>query len=313
MKKALITGGSGFAGAYLRSELLASGYGVVSTATGDVSGRGEGWKQLDITDSDAVKALLREGEFDCIFHLAAQSSAAISWKQPERTMEINVGGTLKLLDAIRSMEKPPRLLLTGSAEEYGPVKPEDCPLKEDSVCRPANPYAVSKLCAEQLAQVYAAAYGLEIICTRSFNHVGPKQGEGFVVSDFCRQIARLEKSGGEGVMKVGNLSARRDFSDVRDVVRAYRLLMERGQSGKVYNVGSGRALAVSELLERMLSLSTGSIRAETDPGKLRPVDVPLHVADITSVTADTGWKPEIPLETTLQETLNYWREKLGRE
>lgn len=311
MKKALIIGGSGFVGPYLCRELLSAGYEVVLTANGEsVAQKDWNWAELDILKAEAVRKMLTEGGFDCVFHLAAQSSAAVSWKKPGLTMDVNVQGTLNLLETLRAMEKPPRLLLIGSSEEYGPVKPEDCPIREEQPCHPGNPYAVSKLCAEQLGLLYADAYALEILCTRSFNHVGAGQTPGFVLSDFCRQIALLEKSEGERRMTVGNLSAKRDFSDVRDVVRAYRLLMEKGKSGKVYNVGSGRAVAVGELLEKLLKLSGTEIRVETDPDKLRPIDVPLHVADVSALREDTLWRAEIPLEQTLQSVLEYWREQV---
>lgn len=310
MKKALITGGSGFVGPYLCRELLSAGYEVVLTANGDGLPEPEwNWVELDILNAEAVKKLLTEGHFDCVFHLAAQSSAAVSWKKPGLTMNVNVQGTLNLLETLRNMEKAPRLLLVGSSEEYGAVTPEQCPIREDTPCHPGNPYAVSKLCAEQLGLLYANAYGLEILCTRSFNHVGKGQALGFVLSDFCQQIALLEKSEGEKVMSVGNLSAKRDFSDVRDVVRAYRLLMEKGKSGKVYNVGSGRAVAVRELLDALLALSEADIRIEVDPAKLRPIDVPLHVADVSALRADTHWENEIPLGETLQTILNDWRKR----
>lgn len=311
MKKALIIGGSGFVGPYLCRELLSAGYEVVLTANGeDVAQKDWNWVELDILNAEAVQTLLNEGGFDCVFHLAAQSSAAVSWKKPKLTIDVNVQGTLNLLETLRAMDKPPRLLLIGSGEEYGPVKPEDCPLSEALPCHPGNPYAVSKLCAEQLGLLYAHAYGLEVLCTRSFNHAGPGQAPGFVLTDFCRQIALLEKSEGEKRMSVGNLAAQRDFSDVRDVVRAYRLLMEKGRSGKVYNVGSGRAVAVAELLKRLLELSGADIRVETDGDKLRPLDVPLHMADVSALCADTGWRAEISLEETLLDVLKDWRERV---
>ncbi len=314
MKKALIIGGSGFVGGYLAAELLDAGYGLTLTTTGETDTNIDwNWVKLDILDGEAIGRLLREGAYDCVFHLAAQSSAAVSWKKPALTIDVNVQGTLRLLEALRGMEKPPRLLLIGSSEEYGAVTPAQCPLREDTPCHPGNPYAVSKLCAEELSLLYAKAYGLDILCTRSFNHVGPRQKEGFVLSDFCRQIALLERSEGEKTLSVGNLSAKRDFSDVRDVVRAYRLLMEKGQSGRVYNVGSGRAIAVYELLERLLALSEADIKISTDPEKLRPVDVPLHVADVSALRADTLWENEIPLETTLRDTLAYWRAQVQGE
>ena len=311
MKKALIIGGSGFVGPYLCRELLSAGYEVVLTANGETVAETDwNWANLDILNAEAVHSLLNGGGFDCVFHLAAQSSAAVSWKKPGLTIDVNVQGTLNVLETLRTMEKPPRLLLIGSSEEYGAVRPEDCPISEELPCHPGNPYAVSKLCAEQLGLLYAGAYGLEVLCTRSFNHVGPGQAPGFVLPDFCRQIAALDKSAGDKVMSVGNLPAKRDFSDVRDVVRAYRLLMERGRSGRVYNVGSGKAVAVGELLERLLKLSDADIRAEIDPEKFRPIDVPLHVADVSALREDTRWEAEKPLEETLQSVLNEWREKV---
>lgn len=314
MKKALIIGGSGFVGPYLCRELSKKGWQVSLTSTEMPTDNPEwNWLILDILNGKAVADVLEQGKYDAVFHLAAQSSGALSWKKPALTIDVNVQGTLNLLEALRNMENPPRLLLVGSSEEYGPVAPADCPLKETHPCHPANPYAISKLCAEQLGLLYASAYNLPIICTRSFNHVGPGQGEGFVVTDFCRQIARLEREEGERRMLVGNLSAQRDFSDVRDVVRAYGMLMEKGKSGKVYNVGSGKALAVQELLDRLLSLSSVPISAELDPAKLRPVDVPLHVADVTALKEDTGWKPEIPLDTTLADALADWRTRIRGE
>ena len=310
MKKALIIGGSGFVGPYLGRELLSAGYELVLTGNGEtVTETDWNWVELDILNAEAVRTLLTEGGFDCVFHLAAQSSAAVSWKKPQLTIDVNVQGTLNLLETVRGMERPPRLLLIGSSEEYGSVTPEQCPIREDTPCHPGNPYAVSKLCAEQLGLLYANAYGLEILCTRSFNHVGRGQALGFVLSDFCHQIAALEKSEGERVMYVGNLSAKRDFSDVRDVVRAYRLLMEKGRSGRVYNVGSGRAVAVGELLDKLLELSGTDIRVEIDAEKFRPIDVPLHMADVSALSEDTGWKTEIPLEDTLRGVLDYWREQ----
>ena len=310
MKKALIIGGSGFVGPYLGRELLSAGYELVLTGNGETVTETEwNWVDLDILNAEAVRNLLTEGGFDCVFHLAAQSSAAVSWKKPKLTIDVNVQGTLNLLETVRGMEKPPRLLLIGSSEEYGSVTPEQCPIRENTPCHPGNPYAVSKLCAEQLGLLYANAYGLEILCTRSFNHVGRGQALGFVLSDFCHQIAALEKSEGERVMYVGNLSAKRDFSDVRDVVRAYRLLMEKGRSGRVYNVGSGRAVAVGELLDKLLELSGTDIRVEIDADKFRPIDVPLHMADVSALSEDTGWKTEIPLEETLRGVLDYWREQ----
>ena len=313
MKKALILGGGGFAGRYLSACLRASGQwqvAVTGTSAPPFDVDCDESFALNVLDAEAVKKLLRDYAPDGIFHLAAQSSAARSWQEPGLTVDVNIRGTVNVLEAAREAEKPPRVLLVGSSEEYGTVSPEDCPIREEQPLRPGNPYALSKVSQEMLGRLYAEAYGLDVISVRAFNHIGPGQSADFALSDFCRQTALIEKGRGENVISVGNLSARRDFTDVRDVVRAYVLLMEKGQGGEVYNVGSGSDHSMREILDMILSLSEREIRVEIDPERFRPLDAPLNVADVTKLREATGWTPEIPLRDTVRDTLNYWRERV---
>ncbi len=310
-KTALIIGGAGFVGAYLMRHLRDDlGWKVVVTKMPhekideDVEVR-----DLNILDPEAVNALLNAERPDYIFHLAAQSSVALSWKNPGLTVDVNVKGAVNVLEGLRQMENPARILLIGSGEEYGHILPGESPIAETNHVRPGNIYAATKTCQNMLGAIYAEAYNLDVMMVRAFNHIGPNQAPIFVVADFCKQVAEIEAGKKEAVLRVGNLSAKRDFTDVRDVVRAYGLLIQHGAAGETYNVGSGHAIAIEDVLKQILSLSDTGISVETDPAKLRPVDVPIIEADTRKLSAATGWKPEIPLKQTLQETLDYWREK----
>lgn len=308
--RALIIGGAGFVGNYLLSHLKeAMGLETAVTRLPHETLMGVPDREyiLDILKVEEIAAVLNDFAPDYVFHLAAQSSVALSWKNPGLTIDVNVKGSVNVLDAIRQMEKKPRVLLIGSGEEYGHILPHETPIEEGNVSRPGNLYAATKACQNMIGKIYADAYNLDIMMVRAFNHVGPNQAPMFVVSDFCRQVAQIEKGLKEPVIYTGNLSAKRDFTDVRDVVRAYGLLIQKGKKGETYNIGSGHAIAIEEILKRILSLSTAVIEAKVDPAKLRPVDVPIIEADIRKVTACTGWLPEIPLEQTLSETLEYWR------
>lgn len=311
MKKALIIGAAGFVGNYLIDHIQKDCiWSIIVTKMPHekIEKNGVDVRNLDIMDKQSVSDLLNEVHPDYIFHLAAQSSVALSWKNPGLTVDVNIKGSLNVLDAIRELDYKPRVLLIGSGEEYGYVKPSEVPVNEDNVLRPGNIYAATKACQNMLGKIYCQAYGMDIMMVRAFNHVGPNQAPLFVVSDFCKQVAEIEKGLHEPVMRVGNLSARRDFSDVRDVVRAYTLLMEHGQAGENYNVGSGKAVAIQEILDMILSFSRKTISVEVDPARLRPVDVPVIEADVTKLEACTGWKREIALERTIEETLEYWRQ-----
>ena len=228
-------------------------------------------------------------------------------------MDVNIKGSLNVLDAVRKLDYKPRVLLIGSGEEYGHVRQDEVPVQEGNVLRPGNIYAATKACQNMLGSIYAQAYGMDVLMVRAFNHVGPNQSPIFVVADFCRQAAQIELGLKEPVIKVGNLSARRDFSDVRDVVRAYVGLMENGKAGETYNVGSGNAVEIRGILDKILRLAKKDIRVEVEPSRMRPVDVPVIEADIRKLQACTGWRTEIPLEKTIEDTLNYWRTTLARE
>lgn len=308
--KALIIGAAGFVGGYLADHLQQDcGWSVCVTKMPQETCQIENVEvyDLDILEKDAVKELFETLAPDYIFHLAAQSSVAVSWKRPELTVDVNVKGCVNVLEAARELEKKPRILLIGSSEEYGPSREEENPVTENQPLRPGNIYAATKACQGMLGAIYAKAYQMDVMMVRAFNHIGPKQAPLFVVSDFCKQVAEIEKGLKEPVMYVGNLSAKRDFTDVRDIVRAYSELIQKGTAGETYNVGSGHAIAIQKLLEEILKLSTKEIRVETDPAKLRPVDVPVVEADVTKLVKETGWERKYKLEETLRDILGYWR------
>lgn len=307
--KALIIGGAGFVGGYLIRELKAAGQEVFATClenetiTEDCT-----VLTLDILDEKAIKPLLDEVRPDVVYHLAAQSSVALSWKKPRLTADINVIGTINVLEAVRTAEKQDiRLILIGSGEEYGFIRPDACPLSEDEPLNPGNIYAATKACQGMLGEIYARAYKMDIIMVRAFNHSGPEQLPVFVISDFCRQIAMIERGKAPAVMNVGNLTARRDFTDVRDVVRAYRLLGEKGISGRTYNIGRGMAVEIQYILDTALGFSRAEIEVRQDPARMRASDIPIIEPDVSRIFKDTGWKAEISMEKTIEDTLNYWR------
>lgn len=308
--KALIIGAAGFVGNYLMQHIHDSyDWDIAATKlpqealTCDYAHIYD----LNILEKDAVASLLEETQPDFIFYLAAQSSVYVSWKKPDLTVDINIKGSLYLFDAIRDSGLNPKVLLIGSGEEYGHILPSQTPVTEQTLLTPGNIYAATKACQNMFGSIYARAYGLDIIMVRAFNHIGPNQSPTFVVSDFCRQVALIEKGLQSPIIHVGNLSAQRDFTDVRDVVRAYCLLVQFGQRGETYNIGSGHAVRIQSILESILKLSEENIKVEIDEKKLRPVDVPIIEADISKLTSCIAWEPSIPLEQTLKETLDYWR------
>ncbi|MBR6791639.1 MAG: GDP-mannose 4,6-dehydratase [Ruminococcus sp.] len=309
--KALIIGGAGFVGGYLINELASDGYDVHATCLPSENIKGECTVHtLDIMDKEAVSAVLSAVSPDVVFHLAAQSSVALSWKKPQLTAEINVIGSINVLEAVREAEKKMRLILIGSGEEYGFIREGACPLDENEKLSPGNIYAVTKACQGMLGEVYARAYKMDIIMVRAFNHSGPAQLPMFVISDFCKQIAEIEKEMRPPEMMVGNLSAMRDFTDVRDVVRAYRLLAEKGVCGKTYNVGRGKAVKISYILETAVSMATRPVEVKQDPTRMRASDIPIIEPDVSLINSDTGWSAEISMEQTVKDTLDYWRNNL---
>jgi len=308
--KALVVGGGGFVGPYLVRHLTKDlGYDVTVTKTEKETLTIDSAvvRNLDILDKDQISELLCEEKPDYLFHLAAQSSVAYSWKNPTLTVDVNIKGCVNLLEAVKDADKKPRVLLIGSGEEYGHIKKDECPIIEDNVLRPGNIYAATKSCQNMLGKIYSDAYGLDVMMVRAFNHIGPNQTPMFVVADFCKQVADIEKGKQEPVIYVGNLSAKRDFTDVRDVVKAYALLVKNGRRGETYNVGTGHAIEIRQILDEIIAMSDRDIEVKIDEKKLRPVDVPIIEPDIDKIRKEVGWQPVISLKQTLKETLEYWR------
>jgi len=309
MKKGLIIGAAGFVGGYLINEMYDNGMEIYATKLPHEKLENSRARiyDLDIMNKRDIVTLLFEIRPDYIFHLAAQSSVGLAWKNPGLTVDVNIKGSINVMDAIRELYYKPRVLLIGSGEEYGHIQPGETPITETNPLRPGNIYAATKACQNMIGKIYSKAYDMELMMVRAFNHIGPGQASLFVVSDFCKQVAEIEKGLREPIMKVGNLAAKRDFTDVRDVVKAYVKLVQLGEAGEIYNVGSGNAKAIQDILELIVSMSKAVIKVEIDPNKLRPVDVPIIEVDITKLHQLTGWKPQIPLEQTIRETLDYWR------
>jgi GDP-4-dehydro-6-deoxy-D-mannose reductase len=299
--KALVTGAHGFVGRHLVSHLEANGDEVTSVDRGEHG--------PDITDAEGVHALLEDLKPEVVYHLAGWADVGGSWKAPVEAFRANAEGTLNVLTAAADVGVS-RVLAVSSADVYGKVDPGELPLTEDSPLRPASPYAVSKVAADYLGLQAWLGRGLPVLRVRAFNHLGPGQTDKFVAPALASRIAHAERDGGE-VLTVGNLSARRDFTDVRDVVRAYRLLMESGEPGEVYNVCSGVDLAVQDLADRLLAQATVPLRFETDPELLRPVDVPVLRGSHARLTAATGWEPEISIDRTLTDLLEDWRARVA--
>ena len=310
--KALIIGAAGFAGGYLIRELVSAGWEVHASCLANEEIKEDCTVHaLDIMDKGQILSVVNSVMPDVIYHLAAQSSVAVSWKKPQLTAEVNVIGTINVLEALREAEKKDiRIVLTGSGEEYGYIREGACPLSEDEVLRPGNIYAATKACQGMIGEIYARAYKMDIVMVRAFNHSGPEQADIFVISNFCKQAAEIEKGLKEPVIHVGNLEAMRDFTDVRDVVRAYRLLGEKGKSGQTYNVGRGKAVKISRILEMILEMAEMNIEVRSDPDRMRASDIPIIEPDVSKIYADTGWKAEISMEQTIRDTLNSWRTKL---
>lgn len=302
--KALITGINGFAGQHLAGELKENGYQVFGI---DLRGNDRDIFAADLRDEKSVKNILDTIRPDFLFHLAGQANVKMSWENPLDTMHMNIDSAITLLSAVSKVYKGMRIVVIGSADQYGIVKPEDCPIKETMNGRPATPYAVSKQAQENLVQCIARAKEMDVVYTRSFNHTGPGQKIGFVVADLASRIVDVKRHGGE--LRVGNLQAKRDFSDVRDSVRAYRLLMEKGKTGEIYNVGSGIARSVESILYQLIKLSGVEPEIVVAPENFRPIDMPISVADCSKIFRDTGYQPKIPFEQTLKDILECYLEQ----
>lgn len=311
--RTLITGMGGFAGGHLAENLLAEGWEVFGTVLpGEEAGLPEtvaaSCKALhcDITDGASVRKLIGDVQPEALFHLAAQSSVASSWEDPERTFQVNLMGSLAVLEAVRQKAPGARVLLVSSAEVYGESLASG-PATEETPLRPTTPYAASKACADLVSGQLGASYGLDVRRARPFNHTGPRQRPVFATSSFARQIAAIEAGHEEPVLRVGNLEAKRDFSDVRDIARAYRLIATKKTQGGLYNVCSGQVASVGEVLEALLARSNTDIEVQQDPDLFRPADIPVMSGDASRLREETGWKPEISWGRTLDDLLSYWR------
>lgn len=316
MKRALITGITGFVGSHLAEFLLDKKievYGTIrwrsKTENIDHIKDRINLVEADIRDFSSVSNTIETVKPDYIYHLASQSFVPTSWHAPQETLTTNIIGTLNLLEAVRKSDCDSKIQIAGSSEEYGLVKPDEIPITEENPLRPLSPYAVSKVGADLLGFQYYKSYGLKIVRTRGFNHSGPRRGEVFVTSNLAKQIAEIEK-GKEPVIYVGNLDAQRDFTDVRDIVRAYWLSLEKCDFGEVYNICSEKARTIRSVLDLLLSKTDKKIEIKQDPSRMRPSDVEILLGDCSKFKAKTGWRVEIPFEKTMEDLLNYWRERI---
>jgi len=311
MKRILITGGTGFVGSYLteflrehepEAELIVTTQQeVVNNADKKVI-----FEALDLTDEDDTARLIKKYTPDEIYHLASIAHVVIGFRDPGLVLRNNFMITLNLLEAVRMYAPKSRILLVSSADLYDHDDPS--PIDEKRLVRPLNPYAVSKATQDMLAQAYAASFDLQIVIVRPFNHIGPGQRTGFVVADFASSVAKAEYDPSQRIMKVGNLSAERDFTDVRDMVRAYHLLMREGASGEIYNAGTGKGIKIQTVLDKLIKLASVPIEVVSDKEKFRPVDYPQVICDAGKLRA-LGWTPQITLDETLKDILQFWRDR----
>ena len=319
--RVLITGIAGFAGSHLVDYLLNNGdmeiFGVCLP-----SDRMDNLAHcldritvspLDLADADATRTMLDALQPDQVFHLAAQAEVGRAWRHPAETLTNNCAAEANLLQGIVDLALDPRILIVGSADEYGRIEPDDLPVGEGTPLRPLNPYAVSKIAQDFLGYQYYLSHHLRIVRVRPFNHIGPRQRQGFVTPDFASQIARIELGQQEPVIHVGNLTAERDFSDVRDIVRAYGLALSTPCTGQVYNLGSGHAHSIRGVLDLLISWSDVAMRVIPDPARRRPSDIPRIVCDSRLFREVTGWQPEHSFEESLRDVLTYWRQRVRAE
>ncbi|MDR3639485.1 MAG: GDP-mannose 4,6-dehydratase [Isosphaeraceae bacterium] len=319
--RVLVTGVTGFVGAHLAEHLAAEGDLVVGlSASGRWrEGAGQAARQVrlercDLADAEEEElvALIGRKQPEVVYHLAAQANPQASVADPRGTWALNLGGTLNLLEALKATGLKPRVVLVGSGVSYGNPNPEHLPVREDCPLRPNNPYAASKAAADLLGVQHFLADGTHVVIVRPFNHAGPRQTSNYVLSGLARQVAEVE-CGRAARVEVGNLDVVRDFTDVRDVVRAYRLLAEKGTPGEIYNLGTGHGTRISDALETLRALARAPIEVHVDPARVRPVDQPLLVADASKLRVATGWEPRVTMKQTLADMLDHWRTELAGE
>lgn len=310
----LITGAGGFVGEHLARHIQQAtpDAELHGTTLHPIANRPDlTFHALDLKDEQAVQQLLETIQPDHIYHLAAQASPRLSFEIPWETLENNIRAQLNVIKSCLNLQLKSRILVVSSAEIYGPTRPEQQPIKEDTPFKPTNPYGVSKVTQDMLGLQYFLSHKLPILRARPFNHIGPGQSEGFVATDFASQISRIEAGQKEPVIEVGNLGAQRDFTDVRDVVRAYRLIMKTGTPGEVYNIASGVTHSIQKVLDILLGYSTTSIEVRVDQKRMMPIDVPIIQGDTNRLRQATGWQPSIPFEQSLLDVLNDWRTRIA--
>ena len=313
--KVLVTGVTGFAGSHLVDYLLTMPRVKVAgilrwrSRTENIEHFRDKIElvECDLRDASSVRDVIDHLRPDRIFHLAAQSFVPTSWTAPSESLTTNILGQLNLFEAVKKLGIRPGIQLACSSEQYGMVYENELPIRETNPQRPLSPYAVSKVGQDALGYQYWMSFHIPIVRTRGFNHEGPRRGPVFVCSDFAKQIADIETGRKPPVIRVGNLEARRDFSDVRDVVRGYWLALEKGEPGEVYNICSGRAWTIREMLDCLLTMTKVKVTVEQDPARMRPSDVPVLLGDPSKFQKATGWEPTIPFEQTLRDLLDYWR------
>lgn len=305
MSRVLIFGAGGFVGSYLCKEFLNNGYKVSGTDKGEGSALPSevDFYRTDLMQANEVEKLIGQIQPDIIVNLAAISSVGASWNMPQTTMAINVIGALNIMEAARKSEQKPRILFVGSSEEY--VISEN-PLDENTQLNANNPYGISKVTQEQFAKLYREQYGLKIYCVRSFNHTGIGQRDSFVLPSFCKQVAEIDKNGKDGKIQVGNLKVKRDFSHVKDVVRAYRMIVESDNCNQIYNVGSGNAYSLEDMLTYIIGLSNQHIEIEVDQNRIRPTDQPVICCDRSLIGKELGWEPQYNVYDALKEMYEYY-------
>ncbi len=310
----LITGVGGFVGGHLHRQILESNPNaeIHGTILDDTQFQPAGviCHALDLKNEKLVDDLIQKIQPEHIYHLAAQASPRRSFAAPWETLENNIRSQLNIFLASLKLNPHPRILIISSAEIYGPVRPEQLPITEGAPLKPTNPYGVSKVGQDMLGLQYYLSHRLPVLRARPFNHFGPGQSEGFVAVDFAIQVAKIEAGQQKPILEVGNLSAQRDFTDVRDVVRAYRLIMEKGMPGDVYNIASGKPISIQKLLDMLLDYSTVKIDVRTDPARMMPIDVPIILGDASLLKAATGWEPTINFEDTVLDVLNDCRKRV---
>lgn len=316
-KKVFITGIAGFVGSHLAELLLSRGfevYGLLRSRSNTDHIKGIINKlhleDADLMDTHSLYGTVSKIKPDYIFHLAAQSFVPTSWASPSVTLEVNVVGSANLFEAVRMAGIDPVIQIACSSEEYGLVNAHELPIKETNPLRPLSPYAVSKVAMDYLGYQYFQSYKVRIVRTRGFNHTGPRRGDTFAESNFAKQIALIEKGKQEPIVHVGNLEASRDYTDVRDMVRGYLMAVEKCDPGDVYNICTGNAVVIGDMLRMLLSMSKTKITVQPDPSRMRPSDVPVLLGDNSKFVAKTRWNAVIPFRKTMEDLLNYWRQRV---